>query len=61
MGALLLRSLDRADRVLDAMKCRGYAGRFYVLRHFHARASDAAIGAAGALAAVALAWLEWAA
>ncbi len=32
VGSLLLRSFDRAERVYDAMKCRGYA-----LQHAHAQ------------------------
>lgn len=31
IGMLLVRSLDRAERVLAAMKCRGFHGRFYLL------------------------------
>ncbi|MCC6126250.1 MAG: cobalt ECF transporter T component CbiQ [Pirellulales bacterium] len=33
-GMLLVRSLDRSERILAAMKCRGFAGRFYLLDHF---------------------------
>ncbi len=31
LGMLLIRSLERADRIMDAMKCRGYTGHFYLL------------------------------
>jgi cobalt/nickel transport system permease protein len=31
IGMLLVRSLGRAERVLAAMKCRGFHGRFYLL------------------------------
>lgn len=31
MGMLLVRSLERAQRILAAMKCRGFNGRFYLL------------------------------
>lgn len=31
IGMLLLRSLERAQRVLAAMKCRGFHGRLYLL------------------------------
>lgn len=34
VGMLLVRSLDRSERVLAAMKCRGFRGRFYLLDHF---------------------------
>ena len=33
-GMLLVRSFDRSERVLAAMKCRGFRGRFYLLDHF---------------------------
>ncbi|MDI3323969.1 cobalt ECF transporter T component CbiQ [Pontibacterium granulatum] len=31
VGMLLVRSLERSERIADAMKCRGYNGRFYLL------------------------------
>ncbi len=31
IGMLLVRSLGRAERVMGAMKCRGFHGRFYLL------------------------------
>lgn len=34
VGMLLVRSLDRSERILSAMKCRGFQGRFYLLDHF---------------------------
>jgi cobalt/nickel transport system permease protein len=34
VGMLLVRSLDRSERILAAMKCRGFTGRFYLLDHF---------------------------
>lgn len=53
VGMLLVRSLDRADRILAAMKCRGYRGEFYLLHHFHFHPRDAGFAAAGlALAAL---------
>lgn len=38
---LLVRSLERSERVMAAMKCRGFRGRFYPIRHFHYHRSDA--------------------
>lgn len=32
VGMLLLRSLKRSERILAAMKCRGFRGRFYLAR-----------------------------
>lgn len=34
VGMLLVRSWDRAERVRDAMHCRGFRGRFYSLTKF---------------------------
>lgn len=33
VGMLLVRSVERAERVLRAMKCRGFSGRFPALDH----------------------------
>lgn len=35
IGMLLVRSLTRSERILEAMRCRGFRGRFYLLDHFH--------------------------
>lgn len=34
VGMLLVRALDRSERVQKAMKCRGFAGRFHTHEHF---------------------------
>jgi cobalt/nickel transport system permease protein len=34
VAMLLVRSLERAERVMAAMKCRGFKGRFVIQRHF---------------------------
>ena len=39
-GMLLVRSLDRGQRIMEAMKCRGFQGRFYVLDPFVMQAGD---------------------
>lgn len=31
IGMLLVHSLERSERIMDAMKCRGYKGRFYLM------------------------------
>lgn len=36
VGMLFVRAADRAQRVHQAMKCRGFKGRFYSLAHFRA-------------------------
>jgi cobalt/nickel transport system permease protein len=35
VGMLLVRSYDRAQRVYQAMLCRGFTGTFWLLDHFH--------------------------
>jgi cobalt/nickel transport system permease protein len=34
LGMLLVRSLERSERIMAAMKCRGFRGQYYVLDHF---------------------------
>jgi cobalt/nickel transport system permease protein len=59
MAMLLVRSIERAERVMDAMKCRGFKGRFLTYRHvaFHRR--DAVFCLLSALAMLLFAWMEW--
>ncbi len=38
-GMLLVRAYDRSQRILAAMKCRNFQGRFYLLDHFHFQSS----------------------
>ena len=40
MGMLLVRGLDRAERVHEAMRCRGYAGSFPLFGHVALRRQD---------------------
>jgi cobalt/nickel transport system permease protein len=42
-GTLLVRSYDRAERVSQAMRCRGFDGRFRSLARFHTTAADVAV------------------
>jgi cobalt/nickel transport system permease protein len=59
VGMLLVRSLERAERVSAAMKCRGFRGRFYLLEHFAFSWIDAVFAAAAMLAAATIAAAEW--
>jgi cobalt/nickel transport system permease protein len=59
VGMLFVRSVDRSDRILEAMKCRGFDGRFTSLDAFAAGRRDAAFALAAVLAAGAIAWVEW--
>jgi cobalt/nickel transport system permease protein len=42
-GALLVRGYERAERVGQAMRCRGFTGRFHSLSSFHTRPADVAV------------------
>jgi cobalt/nickel transport system permease protein len=44
---VLISSYDRSKRVLAAMKCRGFKGRFYIMHDYEMKRGDAAQGAAG--------------
>lgn len=55
VAMLLIRSFDRSKRVLDAMKCRGFKGKFFTLDHYEMKKSDYI--AAGASLACSLALL----
>ncbi|MEZ4551583.1 MAG: cobalt ECF transporter T component CbiQ, partial [Desulfobacterales bacterium] len=36
VGMLLIRASERADRVYNAMRCRGFKGTYYSLTEFRA-------------------------
>lgn len=40
VGTLLVRGGDRAERVADAMRCRGFDGHFHCLHRFETTAAD---------------------
>lgn len=58
LGMLLVRSMDRAERITAAMKCRGFRGRFYLFDHFTFGGRDMIFAGASMLAGTALLWLE---
>ena len=47
------------ERVLAAMKCRGWNGRFYLWKHFRLGAGDAVLGAVALAGMAALSLGEW--
>ncbi len=59
VGMLFIRGLDRSERVLAAMKARGYRGRFYLLKHFEAGSRDVLFGGAVVALTLVLVWMEW--
>ncbi|MEW6113644.1 MAG: cobalt ECF transporter T component CbiQ [Thermodesulfobacteriota bacterium] len=40
VGMLLVRSFDRSLRIMEAMRCRGFNGKFYILHHYNMRQTD---------------------
>lgn len=59
VGMLLVRSMKRAERIVAAMKCRGFRGQFYLLDHFAYSRRDARFAAAWFMTLSVLALLEW--
>ncbi len=58
-GMTLVRSLDRAERVRDAMNCRAFSGRFALVNPAPLGWRDAAAGLAAALIALGLAGAQY--
>jgi len=59
VGMLLVRGFDRSERILAAMKCRGFQGRFYMLDHFAFSRADVPFGVISLLVLIAMCLLEW--
>jgi cobalt/nickel transport system permease protein len=49
LGMLFVRGYDRSERILAAMRCRGFQGRFYLLDHFVFQRRDAIFCAVSSL------------
>jgi cobalt/nickel transport system permease protein len=58
-GSLLVRGYERAERVGQAMRCRGFDGRYRSLADFRTRAADVAAFATVAASATALVLWDW--
>jgi cobalt/nickel transport system permease protein len=59
IGMLLVRSLDRAERIVAAMKCRGFRGKFHVMSRFRIELPDVVFVALCLAGMIALGWMEW--
>ena len=59
IGMLFVRASDRANRVHQAMKCRGFNGRFYTLHAFPAHRRNLIFSLAMSGVVFGLAVLEW--
>ncbi|MBN1163443.1 MAG: cobalt ECF transporter T component CbiQ [Candidatus Krumholzibacteriota bacterium] len=40
LAMLLVRSLERSERIMAAMKCRGFKGKFHIITHFRFQRRD---------------------
>ena len=59
IGMLFVRASARAQRVHQAMLCRGFKGRFYCLHEFSMSLQDWALSAIMAMVILGLVILEW--
>ncbi len=59
IGMLFVRASARAERVHNAMKCRGFKGKFYTLVDFHVTPANWIFAAIMTTVIMALAYLEW--
>jgi cobalt/nickel transport system permease protein len=57
-GMLFVRSLERAERISAAMRCRGFTGRFPTLSDMALARRDAVFAVIAVLAALAVGSLE---
>jgi cobalt/nickel transport system permease protein len=59
LAMLMVRSLDRAERIMDAMKCRGFKGQFHAYRHFSFCWRDRAFCLLSLFVCAVLSLFEW--
>jgi len=59
VGMLLVKSFDRSERIVAAMKCRGFAGRFVLVDRFALARRDAAFAAGAAAVLCGMGLLQW--
>jgi cobalt/nickel transport system permease protein len=59
IGMLLLRSFERSERIYNAMLCRGFQGRFFLLDHFKVIKKDIVLLIVLLLPLLGIGWLEW--
>ncbi len=59
LAMLMVRSLERAERVMDAMKCRGFKGTFHACRRLTFHRRDAVFCSVSVAVLAVLMFLEW--
>jgi len=58
IGMMLVRAIERSERILAAMKCRGFSGRITLLEDFRLTRTDILFAMALLCALAALVWAE---
>ena len=59
VGMLLVKSFDRSERIVAAMRCRGFAGKFVVVDRYAPGRLDVAFAAAAAALLGLMGLLQW--
>jgi cobalt/nickel transport system permease protein len=59
VAMLLIKSFDRSDRIVAAMKCRGFHGQFHLLYHFSAARRDLLFAALSSAVLLLFIYMEW--
>jgi len=59
VGLLLVQSIDRSERISDAMKCRGFRGCFYVLAPFKLTLADGVFMTLASSCIIFICWIAW--
>jgi cobalt/nickel transport system permease protein len=59
VGMLMVRSFDRSERILRAMKSRGFHGELFMLDHFAWQRRDTVFAGISAVASSAVIWMRY--
>ena len=59
IGMLLVRSYERSERIYNAMICRGFQGKFYLLDHFEIGKKDILFLVLMTIFLLGIIWFEW--
>ncbi len=59
VGMVVLKSYERSERVRDAMLCRGFKGKFWVLDHFRLKRGDVILCIIMLIYLTGLGFLQW--
>ncbi len=59
VGMLLVNSFDRSHRIYQAMLCRGFHGKYYVLGHFKRNMADTVVSIVMMLCIAVMVVMQW--